>query len=78
MNPWHYTDEELKRISEPTLLLAGDRDEVFMPVEQAIHMYRTLPNAELAIVPGTGHFIKVELLMALVLDFLLRQSPPTE
>jgi len=74
--PFLYTDDELKKIGEPTLLLAGDRDE-WVPVEQAVHMYRTIPKAELAIVPGAGHRIKTELFDALALDFLIHQSPPS-
>lgn len=76
--PWHYIDEELQKISVPSLIMVGDRDG-FFPVEQALHMYRTLPNAELSIFPGADHgFIwpRAELFCATIIDFLLRHSPP--
>jgi pimeloyl-ACP methyl ester carboxylesterase len=71
--PWDHTDEDLRKIGEPTLLLAGDRDDLGLPVEYAVHMYRTIPKAELAIAPNSGHEVRVELFTTLVLDFLLRQ-----
>jgi pimeloyl-ACP methyl ester carboxylesterase len=50
------TYADFARISVPTLILAGDRDE-FCPVEQAVAAYRQLPDGELAILPGHGHYI---------------------
>ncbi len=38
----------------PTLVLYPDRSALF-EVEQAIHIYRNLPNAELAVLPRCGH-----------------------
>jgi pimeloyl-ACP methyl ester carboxylesterase len=79
--PLHYTDEDLKKIGEPTLILAGDRDDVFVSVEQAVDMYRMIPKAELAIAPGADHFVawsKFELFTQLIMDFLLRQSLGSE
>jgi pimeloyl-ACP methyl ester carboxylesterase len=49
-----YTD--LAKITAPTLILAGDRDD-FCSVEQATAAYRQLPRGELAILPGHGHHI---------------------
>jgi pimeloyl-ACP methyl ester carboxylesterase len=46
------TDEAIAAIQRPTLILTGDKD-VPLP-EHAVEMYRTLPNATLAIFPG-GH-----------------------
>jgi len=45
--------EELARIAVPTLVMAADRDE--MPLEHTAAMFRALPSAQLAIVPGTDH-----------------------
>ena len=45
--------EELARIAVPTLVMAADRDE--MPLEHTAEMFRALPRAQLAIVPGTDH-----------------------
>ena len=73
--PLPYTLQDLKTIGEPTLIVVGDRDDTLLPVEQAVDMYRAIPQAELAIVPNADHFLvwsKGELLARLMLDFLLR------
>ena len=54
----HPTETELgppilKRIHAPTLVIDGDRDSARL--EHTIALYRYLPNAQLLIVPGTGH-----------------------
>lgn len=51
-----YTYADLAKITAPTLILAGDRDD-FCTVEQAVTAYRQLPDGELAILPGHGHYI---------------------
>jgi pimeloyl-ACP methyl ester carboxylesterase len=43
----------LHQITPRTLVMAGGDDEVRL--EHAIEMYRHLPDAELAVVPGTSH-----------------------
>ncbi|HEU0164364.1 MAG TPA: alpha/beta hydrolase [Thermomicrobiales bacterium] len=48
------TREETARITAPTLVAIGDRDE-FVPVEEGVRLYRWLPNAGLAILPGSNH-----------------------
>jgi pimeloyl-ACP methyl ester carboxylesterase len=52
--PLDYTPEEFARITGPILIVLGDRDS-YIPVEQALEMYRMIPNAELAIVPNSPH-----------------------
>jgi pimeloyl-ACP methyl ester carboxylesterase len=75
--PLNYTPDDFAQVVAPTLVLLGDRDE-FIPVEEAGEMYRLLPNAELALLPGADHmsFIstKAALAQTLILDFLLRHS----
>lgn len=44
---------EIRRITAPTLLVIGDAD-VIRP-EHAVEMFRLLPHAQLAILPGTDH-----------------------
>ena len=51
-----YTFEDLRRISCPTLILTGDRDN-FCSVEDGVTAYRMLREGELAILPNTGHLI---------------------
>ena len=48
------TPEDLRGIAAPALVLAGDRDEMF-PLDLMVSLYRTLPNAELAICPQADH-----------------------
>ena len=65
------TPADLARIATPTLVMIGDRDEV--PVEHAAELYRSLPDAQLAIVPGASHGLlveKPELCNAMIVDFL--------
>jgi pimeloyl-ACP methyl ester carboxylesterase len=75
----NYAQDDFARLVAPTLVLLGDRDD-FVPVEDAVEMYRLLPNAELAVVPGANHtdFIfssaKVAIIQPIILDFLLRHS----
>ena len=45
---------DLARITAPTLVVHGDRDE-FFPVELAVEMYRGIPTAELWVVPRGDH-----------------------
>jgi pimeloyl-ACP methyl ester carboxylesterase len=48
-----FTNEELQSIETPTLLIIGDRD-IVMP-EHAVEMFRTIPGAQLCVVPNAGH-----------------------
>jgi pimeloyl-ACP methyl ester carboxylesterase len=66
--------EELARISVPTLVLVGDHDLV--SIDHTVALFRAIPKAELAVVPGTSHAVlmeKPELLNHIVLDFLQRE-----
>lgn len=58
--PIGYDLEDLRRISTPTLLMAGDRDEVCSPEESA-RAFRLIPGAQLAIVPNRRHMIAKEM-----------------
>ena len=51
-----YTNADLAKITVPTLILTGDRDD-FCTVEQAVIAYRQLLEGELAILLGHGHYI---------------------
>jgi pimeloyl-ACP methyl ester carboxylesterase len=55
-------------------------DDDLMTLTHAVDMYDALPDAELAIVPGTSHFLtseKPHLVNAIVLDFLTNDPVPT-
>ena len=65
------TAADLARVPNPTLVMIGDRDEV--RIEHAVELYRSLPDAELAIVPGTSHGLLVEkreLCNTMIVEFL--------
>lgn len=53
LTPVIATPEELKNITIPVLVMAGDRD--FTSIEDTALIYRSLPGGQLAILPGTGH-----------------------
>ena len=63
---------ELARVRARSLVMFADDD--LMTLGHAVQMFDALPNAELAVVPGTSHFLtqeKPHLVNALVLDFLM-------
>jgi pimeloyl-ACP methyl ester carboxylesterase len=65
------TAADLSRVRNRTLVMVGDDDEVTL--EHAIALYRGIPDAELAVVPGTSHGLLVEkpaLCNTLIVDFL--------
>ena len=69
---------ELAQVKQRSLVMFSDDD--LMTLSHAVDMYDALPNAELAIVPGTSHFLiseKPQLVNAIILDFLTRDPVPT-
>ena len=69
-----YTNEQLATITEPTLVITGDHDEL-ADLEQAARLYHAIPTAELAIVPGASHgAADRDIYWDLVLDFLDRRA----
>src|SRR3954447_682553 len=69
---------DLAAVTQRTLVMFSDDDLVTMT--HAAEMYDALPYAELAIVPGTSHFLtqeKPHLVNELVLDFLTNSPVPT-
>jgi pimeloyl-ACP methyl ester carboxylesterase len=69
---------ELSRVTCRTLVMFSDDDLVSM--EHVIATYDGIPNAELAVVPGTSHFLvqeKPELCNRIILDFLTTEPVPT-
>ena len=65
------TAEDLGRVSRPTLVMAGDDDAI--AAEHTLALYRGIPDAELAVVPGTSHALIMEkpaLCNQIMIDFL--------
>jgi pimeloyl-ACP methyl ester carboxylesterase len=74
----HLEASELAGVTARSLVMFAD-DDLVTP-QHMIDMYAALPNAELAIVPGTSHFLtqeKPHLVNALVLDFLTNEPVET-
>jgi pimeloyl-ACP methyl ester carboxylesterase len=77
LGPLPFTPADFQQFDAPALIIVGDRDDAILPVEDAVALYRLIPQAELAIVPGVNHLLpwaKPELFTQLTLDFLLRQA----
>ena len=50
---------ELKKISAPVLIVAGDRD-AFCPPSAARNMHLAFPNSKLLLIEDCGHFMWME------------------
>ena len=71
-------EAELRNVGAWTLLMFGDDDLVTMSHIEAT--YAGIPNSQLAVVPGTSHFLlqeKPALCNRIILDFLLEGPVPT-
>jgi pimeloyl-ACP methyl ester carboxylesterase len=69
--------ETLRDVRAPTLILVGDDDIV--TTEHAVAMAATIPDAQLAVVPGASHTVPIErpeLVNRILLDFLAPDPPP--
>jgi pimeloyl-ACP methyl ester carboxylesterase len=69
---------DLARVTQRSLVVFSDDD--LMTLTHAVEMYDALPNAELAVLPGTSHFLtqeKPDLVNTIVLDFLANEPVPT-
>jgi len=73
LTPVIATPEELKTITIPVLVMAGDHD--FTSIEDTTLIYRSLPAGQLAILPGTGHgtfVVRPDLANLITREFLER------
>lgn len=62
---------ELRKITAPILVMAGDRDQT--PLDETVEIYRGLPHGQLFIVPDTGHGTlqtRPDLVNPAILEFL--------
>jgi pimeloyl-ACP methyl ester carboxylesterase len=69
---------ELAKVESRTLVMFGDDD--LMSVEHMNATYEGIPDSELAIVPGTSHFLleeKPALCNRIIVDFLTTEPVPT-
>jgi len=65
-----WTDDQLRAVDAPVLVLIGDTDFILVP--NAVDAVSLLPNAQLAVLPGTTHMgmTRSELVAPVVADFL--------
>lgn len=52
---WTLQLDDLQNIACPTVLISGDRDPI-SHLEDALRMYRVLPEGRLLVIPQCGHF----------------------
>ena len=55
----HTVTEVADRIAQPTLLIAGDRDDI-TPLTAQLTLRNRLPDAQLVVIPGVGHLVHYE------------------
>jgi len=76
-SPVYLDREKLRAVSIPFLLVQGEHDP-YASLETFVRLYRTFPNAQIAIVPGCGHLVLMErpqLARELIRGFLAEGTP---
>lgn len=66
--------ERLDELTLPVLVITGDDDRI-VPTEESVRLADELPDAELIVIPNTGHLPQEEspaLFLEAVLDFVNR------
>ncbi len=56
--PFENWRERLPEVKQPTLLIAGAQDNMF--IDASRYMSRTIPNAKLETISGAGHMVNME------------------
>ena len=72
------TTADLARVTRRTLVMAGDDDAIAPQHTQAL--YESIPDSELAVIPGTSHALIIEkpaLCNEIIIDFLTTDPVPT-
>lgn len=55
----HTVPESARAFTAPTLLIAGERDDI-TPLAKQLELQHRIPGAQLVILPGTGHLVHYE------------------
>jgi pimeloyl-ACP methyl ester carboxylesterase len=95
MEPFAWPPEDIRGMEAPTLLIIGDSDAILL--EHAVELFRLLgggvmgdlaglPKSQLAVLPGTAHFVppgsglmdRADWLLAMIGPFLDAPIPETE
>jgi pimeloyl-ACP methyl ester carboxylesterase len=73
--PVYVTDEQIRSIKVPTLIIAGDHDP-YNQIAKFVELFQLLPNGEMAVIPGCGHVVldcKGQFTIAAIAAFLDKQ-----
>jgi pimeloyl-ACP methyl ester carboxylesterase len=73
------SDDDLRAITVPTLLLMGGKSEIYRPEEVLARARATMPNLEAAVIPDVGHAMPIDPNAGVgrrVDDFLSRLAQP--
>ena len=73
MYPTVYTDEELKQIDRPALLLIGSEDKIYNPRKAIERAQRWMPDLRAEVIPDAGHLLimdRPDIINARILKFL--------
>jgi pimeloyl-ACP methyl ester carboxylesterase len=68
----YVTDEQVRSIKSPTMIVAGDHDPYNQTVK-FVELYQLLPQGQLAVIPGCGHVVldcKAHLTIEMVKEFM--------
>lgn len=77
MFPTVYSDEELKRIDLPALLLIGAGEKIYNPKKAIERAKQLMPDLTAEIIPGVGHTLNMEqpeTINTRILEFLNRDE----
>ena len=73
-DPDAFPGDEIEKIEDPTLIIAGDRDAA-SSIDECVKMYKKIQNAELALIPKADHDVyetKPDIFNVVVMEFLMR------
>lgn len=58
--PSVYTDDELRRLQVPTLLLIGDKEVIYDPLLVMKRVRQVVPRIQAEIIPNASHFLPMQ------------------
>ena len=78
MFPNVFTDEELKQVELPALLLIGEEEKIYNPKKAIQRAQRWMPKLSAEIIPNMGHILIMEqpqMINSRILEFLSADNP---
>ena len=55
-----YSDDELREVTHPALLLVGDKDVIYNPHKVLKRAKDTMPDVEVELIPNGGHTLSLD------------------